>query len=90
MGEVAVAVAAGAKARWDTVPGFWSQIGDRQLKYAAWGDGFDAEGVREHADGGFTVWYGRDGVTVGVLTYSRDEDYDEGKDLIARAAPLPA
>ena len=40
-GEIAGAVAAGAAVAWDEVPGFWSTIGDRTLKYAAWGDGHD-------------------------------------------------
>lgn len=88
MGEVAGATAAGADGGWDGVPGFWSQIGDRQLKYAAWGDGFDDEQVREHPDGGFTVWYGLQGTTVGVLTYLCDRDYDAGRRLVGRAAPL--
>ena len=35
-----------SEARWDAVPGFWSTIGDHTLKYAAWGDGFDAVPVR--------------------------------------------
>lgn len=89
MGDVAGAVAAGADARWDAVPGFWSQIGDRQLKYAAWGDGFDEERVHAERTDGFTVWYGSRGVTVGVLTYSADADYEHGSERIAHAAPLP-
>ena len=60
-GEIAGAVAAGATVVWDEVPGFWSTIGDRTLKYAAWGDGHDRSRVDRHPDGGFTVWYGRDG-----------------------------
>ena len=37
---------AGADASWDEVPGFWSTIGDHTLKYAAWGDGYDAASLR--------------------------------------------
>ena len=40
-GEIAGATAAGKQAEWEDVPGFWSTIGSRTLKYAAWGDGFD-------------------------------------------------
>jgi len=36
MGAVAGAVVAGAQAAWTQVPGFWSNIGGRQLKYVAW------------------------------------------------------
>ena len=40
-GEIAGRTAAGTEARWDQVPGFWSTIGERTLKYAAWGDGYE-------------------------------------------------
>jgi len=88
-GEVAGTVAAGGTAEWRTVPGFWSTIGERTLKHAAWGDGFDEVRVREHGDGAFSAWYGADGMCVGVLTHGRDEDYDAGRDRIERGAPLP-
>jgi len=89
MGEVAGACAAGGDASWTDVPGFWSDIGDHTLKYAAWGDGFDSAHLVEHDDGAFTVWYGRDRVTVGVLTHDEDDDYERGSQLVASAAPLP-
>jgi 3-phenylpropionate/trans-cinnamate dioxygenase ferredoxin reductase component len=88
-GEIAGTVAAGGDAEWRTVPGFWSTIGERTLKYAAWGDGFDEVRVRDHGDGAFTAWYGMDGACVGVLAHGRDEDYDAGRDRIERGAPLP-
>ncbi|WP_116203482.1 NAD(P)/FAD-dependent oxidoreductase [Amycolatopsis circi] len=81
MGEIAGRTAAGAEAVWDAVPGFWSEIGDRTLKYAAWGDGYDHAWPASR-DGAFTVWYERDGVVVGVLTHEADEDYERGSDLI--------
>ncbi|EOD65271.1 NAD(P)/FAD-dependent oxidoreductase [Amycolatopsis vancoresmycina] len=90
MGEVAGRTAAGQDAAWAEVPGFWSVIGDRVLKYAAWGDGFDRAHPRPRDDGGFTVWYERDGRTVGVLTHEADEDYERGQDLVRRGAPVPA
>jgi NADPH-dependent 2,4-dienoyl-CoA reductase/sulfur reductase-like enzyme len=88
-GTVAGTVAAGREAAWDEVPGFWSTIGERTLKYAAWGDGFDEVRVRDHGDGAWTAWYGRDGTCVGVLTHERDEDYDAGRDRVAAGEPLP-
>lgn len=89
MGEVAGRTAAGEDAAWDEVPGFWSVIGDRVLKYAAWGDGFDRARPLPRDDGGFTVWYERDGKAVGVLTHEADEDYERGQDLVRRGAPIP-
>jgi len=86
-GEVAGRSAAGQPAHWDAVPGFWSTIGDHTLKYAAWGDGFDESRIEEHGNGAFTAWYGRDGKTVGVLAHDADEDYERGREMIARGAP---
>jgi 3-phenylpropionate/trans-cinnamate dioxygenase ferredoxin reductase component len=83
-GEIAGRVLAGTGGAWDEVPGFWSEIGSRTLKYAAWGDGFDEARLVEHGGGAFTIWYSSDGVVVGVLTHERDEDYERGRELIAR------
>ncbi|MET1007992.1 MAG: FAD-dependent oxidoreductase [Propionibacteriaceae bacterium] len=90
MGETAGANAAGEPATWSQAPGFWSTIGDRTLKYVAWGDGFSETDVREHPGGGFTVWYSQDQVVVGVLTYNADDDYERGRELIERGAPVTA
>lgn len=93
-GEVAGATAAGAESVWDAVPGFWTSIGDHTLKYAAWGDGFDTANLVEkdggYPEGGFTVWYQRDGVTVGGLTYNSDDDYELAEKLVAGRKPSPA
>lgn len=89
MGEIAGANAAGGRESWSEVPGFWSEIGDRTLKYSAWGDGFDRADLVDHQGGGFSVWYSRDGVAVGVLTHLADTDYERGGELIAAAAPVP-
>ncbi|MBV8220814.1 MAG: FAD-dependent oxidoreductase [Solirubrobacterales bacterium] len=86
-GEVAGRNAAGEPAEWDAVPGFWSTIGDHTLKYAAWGDGFEQSRLEDHGNGSFTAWYGADGKIVGVLAHEADEDYDRGRELIARGAP---
>jgi 3-phenylpropionate/trans-cinnamate dioxygenase ferredoxin reductase component len=88
MGEVAGRAIAGEDARWDVAPGFWSTIGHRTLKYVAWGDGFDEARVADHRHG-WTIWYGREGTTVGVLTHERDDDYERGRELVESGAPLP-
>lgn len=84
-GEIAGRSAAGAETGWSDVPGFWSAIGPRTLKYAAWGDGFEEQRMERHGDG-FTVRYGREGKLVGVLAYEADEDYEQGSELIAEGA----
>ena len=85
MGEIAGINAAGGDETWSEVPGFWSSIGKRTLKYAAWGDGFDRDELVDRPGGGFTVWYSTAGRTVGVLTHLADDDYDTGQQLIANA-----
>jgi 3-phenylpropionate/trans-cinnamate dioxygenase ferredoxin reductase component len=87
-GEVAGSVLAGEVAAWDSVPGFWSTIGEHTLKYAAWGDGHDDARFEQHDGGAFTVWYSRDGALVGVLTHERDEDYERGRELIGAGAAI--
>ena len=89
MGEIAGSAIAGEDAPWDVAPGFWSTIGEHTLKYVAWGDGFDEARLVEHGGGAWTVWYGRDGTTVGVLTHERDEDYEAGRERVETGAPLP-
>ncbi|OZM72094.1 FAD-dependent oxidoreductase [Amycolatopsis antarctica] len=89
MGELAGRAAADSPGRWTSVPGFWSVIGDRVLKYAAWGDEVDEARFTGHSGGAFTVWYGRRGATAGVLTHGADEDYEAGAELVRNGAPLP-
>ena len=91
-GRVAGTVLAGGEAVWKEAPGFWSTIGDKTLKYWAWSGGWDeARFVEKDGSEGeaFAVWYGREGVTVGVLAHNADEVYEEGRELIERGAPLP-
>ncbi|MDA0162587.1 FAD-dependent oxidoreductase [Solirubrobacter ginsenosidimutans] len=88
MGEVAGKTIAGAPAQWDVAPGFWSTIGEHTLKYVAWGDGYDEAHLVDHGAGAFTVWYAKQGTTVGVLTHDADEDYENGRELIETKAPL--
>jgi NADPH-dependent 2,4-dienoyl-CoA reductase/sulfur reductase-like enzyme len=90
MGQVAGRTAAGAEASWAEVPGFWSTIGDRTLKYAAWGDGFDDASLVDHGGGAFTVWYSQEGATVGVLTHDADRDYERGRRLVEQRQPVPS
>ena len=78
----------GDPANWHGAPGFWTTIGDATLKYHAWGDGFTHSRVIDYDDG-FTVWYQRDGVAVGVLTHNADHDYDLGEQLIVAGKPAP-
>lgn len=87
-GEAAGRSLAGEDAAWGEAPGFWSTIGSRTLKYVAWGDGWDE--VRVERDGeAFTAWYGSGGATVAVLTHEHDADYERGRGLVERGAPLP-
>lgn len=84
MGAIAGRGAAGQDVAWSDPPGFWSEIGEHQLKYSAWGDGWDDLSVTERV-GGFTVRYGRDGQLAGVLTYGADDDYEAAADQLGRA-----
>jgi len=87
-GEVAGRSLAGEDSSWSDVPGFWSMIGSRTLKYSAWGDGYERARHEDHG-GPFTTWYERGGAAVGVLCHDRDEDYERGRELIAAGAPIP-
>ncbi len=88
MGAVAGATAAGADATWADPPGFWTVVGDRVLKYTAWGDGFDRAELIDHGDDTFTVWYSHQGVLVGVATHDADEDFERGTELVRTGAQL--
>jgi 3-phenylpropionate/trans-cinnamate dioxygenase ferredoxin reductase component len=87
-GRIAGEVAAGGEASWRDVPGFWSTIGTRTLKYVAWGDGYDrCRMQRTPGEDAFSVWYGRCGRYVGVLAHDRDDDLERGRELIVQGAP---
>ena len=96
MGGIAGRNAAGSDETWGSAPGFWSEIGGRTLKHSAWGDGFDEVRVVEHGsagsgdddEAGVTVWYARDGVVVGALTYEADDDYERAETLMTERAPI--
>jgi len=87
-GAIAGTSAAGKRATWDGVPGFWSTIGEATIKYHAWGDGYQRSRMLSHPDG-FTVWYEADDAVVGVLTHNAVDDYDLGQRLIAERRPAP-
>jgi NADPH-dependent 2,4-dienoyl-CoA reductase/sulfur reductase-like enzyme len=87
-GTIAGACAAGQRARWNGVPGFWTTIGDATVKYHAWGDGYERSRMLNHPNG-FTVWYESGDVVVGVLAHNADGDYDLGEQLIAERRPAP-
>ena len=84
-GEVAGRTAAGQPSGWAQVPGFWTEIGGRTLKYAGWGERFDELRWEPHGTG-FVAWYRGGDRLVGVLTHERDADYEHGQALIGQAA----
>ena len=86
-GRIAGTVISGGEDAWSMTPGFWSTIGDKTIKYWAWGDGWD-ELTFEDKGEAFTVWYGKEGRLVGVLSHDSDDEYERGRDLIERGAPL--
>lgn len=87
MGEVVGTNLAGGSAEWTNVPGFWSSIGGRTLKYSAWGDGYDdAQFAGDHDS--WAVWYSRGGLLVGLLAHHRDELYDASASLIEQQTPV--
>ena len=86
-GEVAGRTMAGVETGWGVAPGFWSTIGERTMKYAGWGDGWDEMIFEDGKGESFTAWYGRDREIVGVLAHDRDEDFELGRRLVRERAP---
>jgi len=85
-GEVAGRTLAGAEASWEGAPGFWSALGERTLKYAGWGDGWEEVEFEPGAGESFVARYGRDGELVGVLAHDDDRAYEDGKRAIEERA----
>jgi 3-phenylpropionate/trans-cinnamate dioxygenase ferredoxin reductase subunit len=85
-GKVAGRTLAGAEASWDVAPGFWSALGERTLKYAGWGDGWDEVRFEPGAGEGFSASYGRDGELVGILAHADDSGYEAGREAIEERA----
>src|SRR5215211_2353863 len=65
-GRIAGTVIAGSEAAWSMPPGFWSTIGDK---------------IEDKGEA-FTVWCGKEGTLVGVLSHGTDEDYERGRGLV--------
>jgi 3-phenylpropionate/trans-cinnamate dioxygenase ferredoxin reductase subunit len=86
-GRIAGTVIAGGEAAWSRIPGFWSRIGDKTIKYWAWGDDWDEQAFEEKGEA-FTVWYGKEGALVGILSHGIDEDYERGRGLIESGEPF--
>lgn len=86
-GAIAGAGAAGQPGEWNSVPGFWTSIGEVTLKYHAWGDGYQHVRLIERS-AGFSAWYEADNAVVGVLTMNADDDYQRGEDMIRQGQPF--
>ena len=86
-GAIAGTVAAGRADRWADAPGFWSGIGERTLKYSAWGDGYD-EAVLIGNDRSWVVWYRHGQELCGVLAVEDDDAYQRGQKLLEARAPF--
>ena len=86
-GRIAGTVISGGEAAWSMAPGFWSTIGEKTLKYWAWGDGWDEQSFEPNGEA-FTVWYGKGGKLVGILTHNSDDDYERGRGLIEHREPF--
>lgn len=84
MGAVAGRTLAGVEALWEAAPGFWSTIGEKTLKYAGWGDGWDELSFEGRPGGGFVARYGRDDELVGVLAHEDDPAYEAGREEVER------
>jgi NADPH-dependent 2,4-dienoyl-CoA reductase/sulfur reductase-like enzyme len=84
-GEIAGVVAAGGARTWDDPPGFWSTIGDRTLKYSAWGEAAD-ESVFTGGPDSWTVWFRSGSQVSGVLTHEDDDAYERGQRLLTERA----
>jgi 3-phenylpropionate/trans-cinnamate dioxygenase ferredoxin reductase subunit len=87
-GRIAGTVISGGEAAWGMAPGFWSTIGDKTLKYWAWGDGWDDLLFEDNGEA-FAVWYGKEGTLVGVLSHDSDDAYERGRELIERGESFP-
>lgn len=74
----------------DTVPYFFSVLGDwGELEYVGPAREWDEEIVRgSHEDGNFTTWYLQDGHVVAALTVARSDDLDHARRLLAERPQL--
>ena len=84
-GTIAGTVAAGGDAVWGAAPGFWSELGERTLKYTAWEPEHD-DRLFVGGDDAWAVWYRSGTALAGVLTYHDDAAYERGQELLERNA----
>src|SRR2546430_13752445 len=72
------------------VPYFFSVLGDwGELEYVGPAYEWDEEVMRGSTDEGkFTIFYLKDGVVSGALTFGRSDDLDHARRLITEAVPL--
>ncbi len=84
-GQIAGTVAAGGADTWRTAPGFWSELGERTLKYSAWEPEHD-DRLFIGGDDAWAVWYRSGSALAGVLTYENDAAYERGQELLERSA----
>lgn len=87
MGQVAGRTLAEREATWDAAPGFWSTIGDKNLKYVGWGDGWDEIRFEPGCGESFVARYGRAGELVGVLSHEDDAACERGGAEVEERAP---
>ncbi|MGI8632505.1 MAG: NAD(P)/FAD-dependent oxidoreductase [Solirubrobacterales bacterium] len=87
-GEIAAKAMLGGECSWSAAPGFWASVGSRKVKYVGWGDGHDEIRPDFGDDGSFSVRYGADGRTVGVLTHGRDDLYEQAAEMVRAGVPL--
>jgi 3-phenylpropionate/trans-cinnamate dioxygenase ferredoxin reductase component len=83
---IAGLMAAGYRAAWDMVPGFFCAIGEFILKYRGWGTGYEHSRLVDNRNG-VTAWYESGGEVVGMLSLNADDDYRRADGLLrARAS----
>ncbi|HWH93801.1 MAG TPA: FAD-dependent oxidoreductase [Baekduia sp.] len=91
-GRTVAANMLGADAEHTEVPYFWSDLADwASVEFVGAAQAWDEEVVDgDMPSGAFTVWYVRDGRTVGMLSAGGHGDVDGGKALIVAGAAPPA
>jgi 3-phenylpropionate/trans-cinnamate dioxygenase ferredoxin reductase subunit len=82
-GQVAARNMLGGAEDFDTIPYFWSDLGDwATIEYVGVGMGSEVEIRGSLDDGSFTAFYRSDGRVVGAATVGRPDDLDEARELI--------
>jgi 3-phenylpropionate/trans-cinnamate dioxygenase ferredoxin reductase subunit len=82
-GQVAARNMLGGAEEFDTVPYFWSDLGDwATIEYVGVGIGSEVDMRGSLEDGSFTAFYRSGGRVVGAATVGRPDDLDEARELI--------